>query len=70
MAVQWSAVAPYIEHGFAAGGQVMRAPIVDAAEDDGAADAVVDALDGLGSRVFNSVDDAKAFLVSQGLVEA
>ena len=69
MAVKWSAVAPYIESGFAAGGQVARAPIVDAAEDDGAADAVVDALDGLGSRVFNSVDDAKSFLVSQGLVE-
>ena len=34
-----------------------------------AADDVVDALDGLGSRVFNSVDDAKAFLISQGLVE-
>ena len=51
------------------GGQIVRGPIVDAAEDDGAADAVVDALDGIGSRVFNSVDDAKAFLVSQGLVE-
>ena len=59
----------YIETGFAATGQVTRGPIVDAAEDDGAADAVVDALDGLGSRAFNSVDDAKAFLVSQGLVE-
>jgi hypothetical protein len=69
MAVKWSAVASYIEDGFAAGGQVTRGPIVDAAEDAGAADAVVDALDGLGSRVFSSVDDAKAFLVSQGLVE-
>jgi hypothetical protein len=69
MAVKWSAVAPYIENRFAASGQVTRGPIVDAAEDAGAADAVVDALDGLGSRVFNNVDDAKAFLVSQGLVE-
>jgi MinD superfamily P-loop ATPase len=69
MAVKWSAVAPYIENGFASGGQIVRGPIVDAAEDDGAADAVVDALDGIGSRVFNSVDDAKAFLVTQGLVE-
>lgn len=69
MAVKWSAVAPYIENGFAQGGQVTRGPIVDAAEDDSAPDAVVDALDGLGSRVFSSVDDAKAFLVSQGLVE-
>jgi hypothetical protein len=69
MAVKWSAVAPYIEHGFATGGQVTRSPIVDAAEDDSAPDAVVDALDGLGSRVFNTVEDAKAFLISQSLVE-
>jgi hypothetical protein len=34
-----------------------------------AADAVVDELDGFGSRVLHSVDDAKAFLMSQGLVE-
>ena len=69
MAVKWSAVAPYIENCFATGGQVTRGPIVDAAEDDSAPDAVVDALDGLGSRVFSSVEDAKAFLASQGLVE-
>ncbi len=69
MAVKWSKVAPYIENGFAAQGRVERAGIVDAAYDDSADDDVVDTLDGLGSRVFNSVDDAKQFLVSQGLVE-
>ena len=31
MAVKWSAVAPYIENGFASGGQVTRGPIVDEA---------------------------------------
>ncbi len=70
MAVAWTKIAPYIENGFAASGRVERASIVDAAYDEGADDDVVDALDGLGSRVFNSVDDAKAFLTSQGIVEA
>jgi hypothetical protein len=69
MAVKWSKVASYIENGFAAQGRVERAGIVDAAYDDGADDDVVDTLDGMGSRVFNSVDEAKQFLVSQGLVE-
>jgi len=69
MAVKWSKVAPYIENGFAAQGRVERSSIVDAAYDDAADDDVVDTLDALGSRVFNSVDDAKQFLASQGLVE-
>jgi hypothetical protein len=69
MAVTWSKVAPYVENGFAAQGRVERASIVDAAYDDAADDDVVDALDGLGSRIFNSVDEARQFLVTQGLVE-
>lgn len=69
MAVKWSKLAPYIEGGFASMGRVDRGSIVDAAYDDGADDDIVDALDAFGSRVFNSVDDAKAFLTSQGLVE-
>jgi hypothetical protein len=68
MPVPWTKNAPYIENGFATNGRVERASIVDAAYDDAADDDIVDALDGLGSRIFNSVDDAKAFLVSQGLV--
>ena len=69
MTVKWSKVAPYVENGFAAQGRVERASIVDAAYDDAADDDVVDALDGLGSRIFNSVDEARQFLASQGLVE-
>lgn len=69
MAVKWSRVAPYIENGFANEARVERSKIVDAAYDDAADDDVVDALDALGSRVFSSVEDAKAFLVSQGVVE-
>lgn len=69
MPVQWSRVAPYIENGFASEGRVERSKIVDAAYDDAADDDVVDTLDALGSRVFSSVEDAKAFLASQGLIE-
>jgi len=69
MPVKWSKIAPYIEAGFAAESRVERAGIVDKAFDDGADDDVVDALDMLGSRVFNTVEEAKAFLVAQGAVE-
>ncbi|HYM14350.1 MAG TPA: DUF2795 domain-containing protein [Dehalococcoidia bacterium] len=69
MTVKWNRVAPYIEQGFANEGRVERSKIVDAAYDDAADDDVVDALDALGSRVFSSVADAKAFLASQGLIE-
>jgi hypothetical protein len=69
MAVKWNKVAPYIEGGYANEGRVERSSIVDAAYDAGADDDVVDTIDGMGSRVFNSVEEAKQFLVSQGLVE-
>ena len=69
MAVKWSKVAPYIENGFASNARVERTSIVDQAYDDGADDDVVDAIDALGSRIFNSVDEAKQFLASQGVVE-
>ena len=69
MAIKWSKVASYIENGFASEGRVERSAIVDAAYEDGADDDVVDTLDGLGSRIFFAVDEAKQFLVSQGLVE-
>jgi hypothetical protein len=69
MAVKWSKVAPYIENGLASRGNVERSSIVDAAYDDAADDDVVDAIDAMGSRVFNSVEEAKQFLLSQGAVE-
>ena len=69
MAVKWEKVAPYIEGGFAAQMRVERAGIVDAAYNDDADDDIVDTLDALGSRVFNTVDEAKQFLQSQGLIE-
>jgi hypothetical protein len=69
MAVKWSRVAPYLENGYASEGRVERSGIVDRMYDEGADDDVVDTVDALGSRVFNSVEDARQFLLSQGLVE-
>lgn len=69
MAVKWEKVAPHIEAGLASRGNVERSSIVDKLFDEGEDDDIIDAIDGLGSRIFNSVDDAKQFLISQGLVE-
>ncbi len=69
MAVKWSRVAPYLENGYASEGRVERSGIVDRMYDEGADDDAVDTIDALGSRVFNSVEEAKQFLLSQGLIE-
>ncbi len=69
MAVYWSQVARYIEEAHASSGRVERADIVDKAFDDGASDDVIDALDAMGSRVFNTPDDARQFLLSQRIIE-
>ena len=49
-------------------GRVERADAVDLAYDQNASDDVVDALDVIGSRVFNSVADTHAFLLGQQAV--
>jgi hypothetical protein len=69
MAVKWARVAPYLEAGFASEGRVERSGIVDRMYDEGADDDLVDTVDAIGSRVFNSVDEARQFLTSQGFVE-
>lgn len=69
MAVTWTKIAPYLEDCYTQQARVERTSMVDKAYDDGADDDVVDTLDALGSRVFNSVDEAKQFLVAQGLIE-
>jgi hypothetical protein len=69
MAVPWSKVEPYFEQAFAAQGQVERQDVIDLAFAADESDDVVDAIDAVGSRVFRTLDDAKAFLVSQKQVE-
>ena len=69
MAIKWSKVAPYLEAGYASQGRIERSSIVDAAYDEGADDDIVDTIDAIGSRIVNSVDEAREYLLSQGLVE-
>ena len=68
MAVSWSSLAPFVEEAFSRVGRVERADVVDLAYAENADDDVVDAADVIGSRVFQSVDAVRAFLVSQQAV--
>ncbi len=68
MRVRWTQVAPYIERTYETSGCVERAA-VNAACDDGASDAVVDALDVMGSRVFATPEEAREFLEAQKAIE-
>lgn len=68
MAVDWTALEPFITSAFETHGRVERADVVDLAYDASADDDVIDTLDAIGSRVFNTPDDVKAFLVGQNLV--
>lgn len=70
MAVQWSAVEPYLRATFEATGQVERAEAVNRAFAENASDDVIDTLDAIGSRVFQTLDAARDFLIAQGLVES
>jgi hypothetical protein len=69
-AVSWSAIEPYVRSAFEAQGRVERADVIDLAYDNNADDDVIDAIDAIGSRVFNSPDDVRAFLAGQNLVSA
>jgi hypothetical protein len=68
MPVPWSKVEPYFQDAFAAQGQIEREDVINLAFAEGESDDVIDAIDAIGSRVFRSVDDAKAFLVGQSWV--
>lgn len=65
MAVSWSEVEPFVRRVYEKVGRVERADVVDLAYAEGASDDVVDAVDVIGSRVFNSPEDTRSFLASQ-----
>lgn len=69
MAVPWSKIEPYFEQAYAAQGQVERQDVIDLAFAEDEPDEVIDAIDAIGSRVFRTIDDAKAFLKGQNWVE-
>jgi hypothetical protein len=70
MPVPWSKVESYFQEAFAAQGQVERQDVIDLAFAQDESDDVIDAIDAIGSRVFRTIEDAKAFLVSQNQVES
>ncbi len=67
-AVPWGKIEPYFVAAFEAMGQVEREDVINLAFADEASDDEIDAIDAVGSRVFRTVDDAKAFLKQQQLV--
>jgi|DewCreStandDraft_5_1066085.scaffolds.fasta_scaffold00139_83 hypothetical protein len=70
MPVSWSQVEPYVRAAYETHGRVERADVIELAYEDNASDDVIDAIDAIGSRVFNSVDAVRTFLVSQRMVTA
>lgn len=67
-AVDWARLETYVQSAYEANGRIERADVMDLAYGEDADDEIVDALDAIGSRVFNSPDDVRAFLVGQHLV--
>jgi hypothetical protein len=69
MAVDWALVEPYVQAAFDQHGRIERADVIDLAYAENAADDVIDAIDAIGSRIFNSPEDVRAFLAGQKLIE-
>ena len=69
-AVAWEKLEPYFSAAFAARGQVEREDAINLAFAANESDAVVDAIDAIGSRIFRTTEDARTFLVGQGVVAA
>jgi len=67
-AVPWEKIEPYFVSAFETFGQVERQDVIDLAFADEASDDEIDAIDAIGSRVFRTIDDAKAFLAGQNLI--
>ena len=68
MSVAWEQLEEYVSAAYASSGRIERGEMVDLAFDRDAPDEVIDALDAIGSRVFGTPDDLRAFLRDQGLL--
>ena len=66
--VAWSDIADIIQKVYEANGRIERADAVALAEERDASDDVIDAVDAIGSRVFNTPEQAKDFLVAKEYV--
>lgn len=67
-AVDWALLEPFVQTAFEQHGRVERADVIELAYAENADDDVVDTIDAIGSRVFNSIEDVRGFLVGQKLV--
>lgn len=67
-AVDWALLEPFVESAHATHGRIERADVIELAYADNADDDVIDTIDAIGSRVFNTPEDVKTFLVGQKLV--
>ena len=67
-AVDWALLEPYVRNAYEQHGRVERADVIDLAYAENADDDVIDTIDAIGSRVFNSVEDVRSFLAGQKLI--
>lgn len=68
MAIDWSTIEPYVEAAHVQHGRIERADVIDLAYGENADDDIIDTIDAIGSRVFDTPADVRAFLVAQKLV--
>ena len=67
-AVDWALLERFVQSAYEQHGRIERADVIDLAYGENADDDVIDTIDAIGSRVFNTPDDVRAYLVGQKLV--
>ena len=67
-AVDWALLEPYVQSVYELHGRIERADVIELAYGENADDDVIDTIDAIGSRVFNTPEEVRSFLVSQKLV--
>jgi hypothetical protein len=67
-AVDWALLEPFVQRAYEANGRIERADVIDLAYAENADDDVIDTIDAIGSRVFNTPEDVRGFLAGQKLV--
>ncbi len=67
-AVDWALLEPFVQSVYEQHGRIERADVIELAYGGNADDDVIDTIDAIGSRVFNSPEDVRTFLVGQKLV--
>ncbi|MGI8549661.1 MAG: hypothetical protein ACR2PL_02525, partial [Dehalococcoidia bacterium] len=60
--ISWSQLEPFVAKAYEKQGRIERADVIDEAYAANADDDIIDTIDAIGSRVFNTPDDARSFL--------